>query len=315
MEKINKKNTNHIKKMSNYINYIVRVGVLLTAIVVFNACNECPLVEVPTVYMCESRIVTLEKFNPNYTIQPQPSPQPPLIILDPEYNISVFEFPLNKSATGSFPNDVRFKDHISVPVALLPFIIGNQLYYVAVMDNVPANKDIPGDVLVKDVNVDPLDTYATVRVSGKISRVFQGAPISENAQDFCDLGVNQSAIFEDSFKKMSDDNLYGKNDNRTVIYSYSSSTIKILDFSYNVMGDLGSFGVPNPTLNILSNFQGILKNNPSYDMQFRVGDVYTYVSKNGKRFVLAVTEIRKSGLAPNRSRVTLMFFNVDESIF
>jgi hypothetical protein len=292
---------------------LTKFSLLMSLIFAFNSCNECPLEEAPPFYLCESRIVTLEKFNPNYTVTPGPTPEEPIVTLDPDYNISMFEFPFNKKSSGSFPNDYRFKNNAQIPVVNTPFMIGDQRYYLAVMDTYPANSELIGDILVKDVNLDPLDTYSEIRVFGSITRVFNNAAINENAQDFCDFVTSQSAIFEDAFLNMTLDNQYGKNQPNITINDYTTSPTVILNDKLEVIGTLGAAGLPIPLANILDLFNLKKLESPTYDLRVRTGDVYAYIARNGRRIVFQVTEMRQSTISPFRRRMSIMFFNVDNS--
>lgn len=292
---------------------LTKLSLLITLIFAFNSCNECPLEEAPPFYLCESRIVTLERFNPNYTITPGPTPQEPIVTLDPDYNISMFEFPFNKKSSGSFPNDYRFKNNAQIPVVNTPFMVGDQKYYLAIMDTYPTNSELIGDILVKDVNLTPPNIYSDIRVFGSITRVFTNAVINENAQDFCDFVTNQSAIFEDAFKNMTLLNRYGLNQPNVTINDHSATPTVILNDKFEILGTLGAVGLPEPLANIVDLFNQRKLELPTFDLRVRTGDVYAYIARNGRRIVFQVTEMRQSTIAPFRRRMSIMFFNVDNS--
>lgn len=298
------------------ITILTKLSMLMLLIFTFNSCNECPLEEAPSFYLCESRIVTLEKFNPNYTVTPGPTPEEPIVTLDPDYNISMFEFPFNKKSSGSFPNDYRFKNNAQIPVVNTPFMVGDQKYYLAIMDTYPTNSELIGDILVKDVFLDlanPVNSYTDIRVFGSIERVFPGIGVNENAQDFCNFVTSQSAIFQDAFQNMTLDNRYGKNQPNVTINDYTSSPTVILNDKFEVLGPLGAAGLPEPLANIVDLFNQRKLEMPTYDLRVRTGDVYAYIARNGRRIVFQVTEMRQSSIAPFRRRMSIMFFNVDNS--
>lgn len=306
------KTSNFMKK----ITILTKLSMLMLLIFTFNSCNECPLEEAPSFYLCESRIVTLEKFNPNYTVTPGPTPEEPIVTLDPDYNISMFEFPFNKKSSGSFPNDYRFKNNAQIPVVNTPFMVGDQKYYLAIMDTYPTNSELIGDILVKDVFLDlanPVNSYTDIRVFGSIERVFPGIGVNENAQDFCNFVTSQSAIFQDAFQNMTLDNRYGKNQPNVTINDYTSSPTVILNDKFEVLGPLGAAGLPEPLANIVDLFNQRKLEMPTYDLRVRTGDVYAYIARNGRRIVFQVTEMRQSSIAPFRRRMSIMFFNVDNS--
>jgi|GEM_PF-886566 len=309
-----KKNPNLMfVKSLKLFKHSLKYSVLILAIIGINSCNECPLVEAPPFYLCESRIVTLEKFNPNYTVTPGPTPDEPIIILDPDYNISMFEFPFDKRSTGQFPNDFRFKNNAQIPILSTPFIITDQKYYLAVMDTYPANSELIGDILVKDVNLDPLDTYSNVRVFGTIKKVFDNIPISENSQEFCDFVTAQTNTFEDTFKNITILNKYGQLEPNVIVNDYTTSPTVILNDKLEILGTLGTIGLPTPINNILDIFNQKKTESITYDLTVRTGEVYAYIARNGKRFVFVVTEMRQSIITPFRKRISIMFFNVDKS--
>lgn len=302
--------------MKNFKNKILISTFLIFAIFGFNSCNDCPLVEAPPFYLCESRIVTLERFNPNYTVTPGPTPEEPIVTLDPDYNISMFEFPFNKKSSGSFPNDYRFKNNAQIPVVNTPFMVGDQKYYLAIMDTYPTNSELIGDILVKDVTLDlvnPANTYSDIRVFGSITRVFTNAVINENAQDFCDFVTSHSAIFEDAFKNITLLNRYGANQPNVTINDHLATPTVILNDKFEILGTLGAVGLPEPLPNIVDLFNQRKLEMPTFDLRVRTGDVYAYIARNGRRIVFQVTEMRQSTIAPFRRRMSIMFFNVDNS--
>jgi hypothetical protein len=143
--------------------------------------------------------------------------------------------------------------------------------------------------------------------------VFNNAAINENAQDFCDFVTSQSAIFEDAFLNMTLDNRYGKNQLNTTVNDYNNSPTVILNDKFEVLGTLGAAGLPEPLANIVDLFNLRKLEAPTYDMRVRVGDVYAYIARNGRRIVFQVTEMRQSTISPFRRRMSIMFFNVDNS--
>ena len=71
--------------------------------------------------------------------------------------------------------------------------------------------------------------------------------------------------------------------------------------------------LPIPLANILDLFNLKKLESPTYDLRVRTGDVYAYIARNGRRIVFQVTEMRQSTISPFRRRMSIMFFNVDNS--
>lgn len=292
---------------------IFNILILIIITIIFNSCNECPLIEAPAYYLCETRIVTIERFNPNYTVSPGPTPEEPIINLDPDYNIGMFEFPVNNQSSGNFPNDFRFKNNAKIPVVSLPFEINNVKYYLAIQDNYPTNSELIGDILVTDVNLVPNDVSAQVRVSGSIARINRNF-VTEDAQVFCDYVKNNTQTFEDEFKNMNKENIFGSNFplGDLFVSNYNNSQVLILNDKLELVGNYGAPDVPIPFVNIINSFNLLKATSNSYNLRVRTGDMFVYISKNGKRFVFLIAEIRASTIPPLRRRMSIMFFNVDK---
>ncbi len=288
---------------------------LLTAIVIigFQSCS-CPVEETDPVFLCETRIVTMERFNPNFTVTIDPINGEKITDLDPTYNISMFQFPDNSSSSGSSPNDSRFEGSKQLVISKEAFSYNGENYFAAIMDGYPSNELLAGDILIADVDLSVSGPAADFRIYGYIDMIDQNYA-NEDAQAFCDyvkLNMNDIISSANSLRENNGDNLYkwGENQTGATKSSYNNSSIVILDRNMNLLGSLGDIGMPVPDESVLNK----LKSSSEGYVNLRVvpGNVYTYLAKNGKRFVFFVSEIRAASISPFRQRVSMMFYPLDK---
>lgn len=270
-----------------------------------NSCSDCPLKQAPPVFVCESRIVTMEKFNPNFSVVNGQS------VLDSDYNISIYMFPDNSSSSGTFPNDNRFVGNAVLSLASFPFAWNDSIFYANIMDTYPTNEQLQGDFLVQSVNVTTSPATANIRLYGSIDMFWQGL-FTEDAQQFCDfVDANRSRI-DNSLSSMNANNRYGRNQSGATINTYTVSNIIITNSEGKIVGNAGDPGVPYPNNDVINKLNNVASQLISIDLQVVPGNVYTYIAKNGKRFVILITEIRQSSLAPFRKRVSMMLYPLDK---
>lgn len=290
---------------------ILNILALPLILIFISSCNDCPLQEQDPIYLCQTRIITMERFNPNFTVSVDPTSGAEIVTLDPDYNISMYEFPMNASSSGSFPNDNRFKGSMQIPVASLPFAVDNKIYYAAFVDTYPTNSDLAGDILVKDVDLSGASPVAFLRVKGSIAQIDQNY-LNEDAQAFCDYVNSRTSLIQTSLQSYTAGNLYGANQPGATVNRYDSSPIVVTDQSGKMLGTVGEPNVPNPPQDVVNNLTSIARNKSSIDLRVVPGNVYTYIAKNGKRFVFFVSEIRQTNITPNRKRVSIMLFPLDK---
>jgi len=271
--------------------------------IILNSCSECPVKQSDPIFLCETRIVTMEKFNPNFQIiQGQ-------TVLDSDYNISIYRFPDNSLSSGSFPNDSRFDGKFVIPLFSIPFTIDNQLYFANIMDTYPTNSQLSGDILVRDIDTNSKQAF--LRIYGSIS-LFDKGILTESSQDFCNyVEANQNNI-KNSFNNYTSLNKYGENQPNAIKSNFSNLPIIITNNLGEIIGSVGSPGVPTVTNEIITKLQLESAKIYAIDLVVRPGDVYTYIAANGKRFVILFTEIRQSNIYPYRKRVSMMLYPLDK---
>ena len=269
------------------------------------SCNECPIQEAPTLFLCETRIVTLERFNPNFQIINNKA------ILDPDYNISVYEFPVNRLSSGSLPNDFRYENRALIPLVSFPFNDNGNIYYANIMDIYPTNTELIGDWLVRDINVATNPPVAYIRIYGSISLFFQGL-ITENSQQFCDFVEQNKNQIISSLNTFTETNRYGRNQIGAIFNNYNGNNILITNANGLIIGSVGMPNVPIPPADILNKLNQSAQKLTSIDLPIVPGNVYTYIGRNGKRFVVLITEIRQTAIPPNRKRVSIMIYPIDK---
>jgi len=70
--------------------------------------------------------------------------------------------------------------------------------------------------------------------------------------------------------------------------------------------------VPTPPQDVISKLNDAASKLVSFDLPVVPGNVYTYIAKNGKRFVIVITEIRQTNITPFRKRVSMMLYPLDK---
>ncbi len=289
----------------------INTALFALIVILVSSCSDCPLTEHDAIYLCQTRIVTMERFNPNFTVAIDPNSGEEIVTLDPDYNISMYEFPFNYASSGNFPNDNRFKGNTQVPIISLPFAVNNTIYYAAYADTYPINSELSGDILVRDVDLSGALPTATLRIKGSIAQIDQNF-LSENAQVFCDYVDAQRANIEQSFRNYTVGNLYGANQPGATLNRYDTRPIVVTDQSGRIIGAVGAPNVPTPPQDIINSLTADIRSKSSIDLRVTLGNVYTYIAKNGKRFVFFVSEIRAASLPPNRNRVSIMLYPLDK---
>lgn len=278
---------------------------VLFSILLLNSCSECPITEAPPIFVCETRIVTMEKFNPNFTIVSDKA------VLDSDYNISIYQFPDNSSSSGSFPNDSRFEGNAVVALASFPFAFNDSIYYANIMDSYPTNEQLMGDFLVQDVNVTSNPPIANIRIFGSIALFSQGL-FTEDSQKFCDFVEQNNKQIQNSFKNFTEENRFGKNQVGIIQNTYTVNNIIITDNNGKIVGTAGTPSVPTPPQDVINKLNDAANKLVSFDLPVIPGNVYTYIAKNGKRFVIVITEIRQTNITPFRKRVSMMLYPLDK---
>jgi hypothetical protein len=287
----------------------LRIVALLYAIcLLITACDDCPVKEGSPITQCETRIVTIERFNPKFTIVPGDKDGEFKTELAADYNIGMYLFPINKSSSGSFPNDSRFKNSQYIPIAMEPF--QNGAYFAAILTGIPSNTDLIGDILVSNVSISPSNTFADLRFFGYLDR-FPINFASENAQAFCDfVEANKKDILK-QLKNLDESARFGKQLAESRLVNYTADSLVVLDSKGNLIGKEGAANVPTIPSEVKTKLLAESNSKNAIEIRVNTGNVYTYRSKDNKHFIFFVSEIRESTITPFRKRVTIMFYPVD----
>ncbi len=293
------------------INLNIKIVLLFAVVSLLASCNDCPLEQQDPIFLCQTRIVTMEEFNPNFTVTPGPIQGEEIVTLDARYNISIFEFPQNLASTGSFPNDNRFKGTSQIPIAEVPFAVDNTLYYAAYVDTYPLNSDLAGDILLRQVNLALPNNTALLRLAGSIALIDRNF-FNEDAQAFCDYVSANTNMISTAYQNFTTGNKYGANQLGAQVTQFDTNPIVISDQTGKIIGTLGGVGVPQPPQSILDLLNVSIAQKTAIDLLVEPGNVYAYIAKNGKRFVFFVSEIRETPVLPNRRRVTIMMYPLDK---
>jgi hypothetical protein len=263
-----------------------------------------------------------------------------------EYSIHTFEFPFNRSQSGSLPNDedsfIARKGVDSAVVVSVPMENYNidLPYFYALTDAFPANKIMIGDILVEDIDLstDPNDPTASIRVGGSIMRVSPnyGPPyMSESSRRFCeyindeftvDGDLNESLV-EELRENLSE---YGRGISGSTTNEYTAangySPVVVNKFGQILVdrnGNINQNIYPRPegleasiavVRNSFPDAAGDLyriaeeKEYEAVTIEVHIGDVFFYRARNGRDFVFAVINIdeRDVGAALKR-RISIMF--------
>lgn len=254
---------------------------------------------------CNTRIVSIEKFNAHYTEVKKPDGTIDSK-LDSTYNIGMFKFPDNETYSGSFPNDENFESSQTASIAKMSF--NNNNFFLSVEDVFPSNSDMPGDILVKKVIVHPNGNSALLRINGYIVPLDLHLE-TEDSQVFCDFvrankpKINQAV----STLEISDATAFGQNLSTAIKSDYSNLDIVVYTKNNVKVGNLNDSNVPQPTTEELQNFKNMVSGKTALDFPVQAGELFGYVTRSGVRFVFLVSEIRKSPIRPYRERVSIIF--------
>jgi hypothetical protein len=284
-------------------------------ILISQSCCDCPLnPERTTTIPCNVREATITQFNPG-----QVKVNDSTIIPVAEYSIHTFQFPSDKSSSGTTPNDDRYTNGRSqVVIAQRPFS-DHTPYYVAIMDEFPTNADMKGDILVDSIFYTAIvaDRYALIRFGGYLTKLnanpFNVPPFtSDNANDFCNkIRDTISKMPNNMLDKMRDsakNHQYGEGITGAINYAnYNSAPYTVLNSSFATVTD------PNiiPSDPDIQAVRDSANKKKVIAVEVRIGDMFYYIAKNGKAFIVTVVDIRDGTLPPFKKRLSLMFNPVD----
>ncbi len=278
------------------------------------ACNCDPPTQTRTyaqVSACNVREATITEFHPDLLrdtilvnqeidrIDQQP---------DTLYSIHVFEFPASQQQTGNLPNDSRFVNTDEIAVAKEAFSVGGLNFFAAVMDRLPANEDLSGDLLVSSVNLNNVGgNTATLRFFGDLQRHSDNVnflPVdNEVALDFCNYVRDIPSARLDDLSANAE--RFGLTDAGSTISSYSAASMAVLDEECSRLAP--SVTVPTIPAALQTEVLRLANEKSAVDIEVRIGDVFFYRARNGREFIMAIVDIRAGTLPPDKERVTIMF--------
>lgn len=269
--------------------------IISIAILLKSCCGECPLEPVDEVTIeCKIRDATITQFNPNLVLSGTE------LVPVPEYSIQAFQFPFDDSNSGLLTNDERFEEQDEIIIASAP--IGNTGFRAAILDDLPLNSDIKGDLMVVDVDTTVPD--ALIRVKGSVQKLSLNF-FSENATEFCEfLKANEYAI-EDA-----QDNLeqYGRGiPGSEPAAAYNAADIDVVNAEGIVV--TGNPDAPQPSR---ADIQNVIEQTAQQAVNIRVqpGDVFVYRAVNGRTFVFVIADINSGNQEPYKRRITILFNTV-----
>lgn len=279
---------------------ILNITLFISLLLLFGSCCDCPLEPNQNpIYDCLVREASITVFEPGLVVDN--TTDPPTITPVPEYSIHTFQFPNDDNSSGLLTNDDRFADQENIVIASVPYSNGEP-YSVAILDDLPLNISIRGDILV--VSTDPVGSTAQLRFAGRLARLPQTFN-SENADQFCSYIDNNTNVISDAADNAS---LYGAADPLASINDFSAASIEIINANGEVV--TGEAGVPAPLLEDINQLRNITGGS-GIDIQVEPGDAFYYEARNGKSFVVIVVDVFEGILSPFKRRVTIMFNPLD----
>lgn len=328
---------------------IQKIFYLFLITLFIQSCCDCLEEGNPPKQFCSPREATITKFDPTLiqNVFPDQNGNDSIVYYPTDaYSIHGFEFPKSKSSSGNLPIDnSRYsaedgRDRVAIAKAALPDKVFNAYpLYLAVLSDLPVNKDINGDFIVTEVDLtNPLDPIAYLRFKGWLDFVDEGI-LSESSQDFCDF-------YENTFNK---DNTqlqkYGKGITsfsgaaRSISKSSNANTISLVDARGNILiedisnptnrltgggytlneielwnqisASLSSNGI-NDLFNtkLMDDLQAEAMAEEIIDIEVHIGDYFYYQSAKGINYLLQFQNIAERNINGIKRRVSFMFTEV-----
>lgn len=276
---------------------------VFVASLAFVSSCDCPL-EPTTSYalICAPREATITKFDAKFTesyFDNNGDGTTDSIGYTPveTFSIHSFLFPSDKKFSGSTPNDSRFTENQNLAIKSLIYQLktyNNTKVVAGVYDTIPDNESIQGDFLVSQV----IGNSAKIRVRGKIAKASRNLA-TEGSNDFCT-----------TFSSFTQTELNLLRTNSVKYGGSQKANFTIADIQLkNTLG----FSVTDPLAIAAFNTEYantfLAEANKLYaqDVDVKIGDMFYYQSVNGREFIFAVTDIRTATLSPFKSRLTIMF--------
>lgn len=339
--------------MKNNFKIVTILMISIIGIAFLNSCCDDDVCNCDNVaeYGCSPREVTLSEFKPQIeTTKTELLPANSTfltansIIYYPtnNYYIQSFTFPKAQYNSGLLSADENYRLEIGISknsvlkYPLSMFDISSD-YYVAILDSLPINSEIKGDIVVKELNIDAtniLNSYAIIRVKGEIAH-YDNDLFSESSTDFCSYISTEFYTPENEINKGEVISLrnklseYGKNLPQCQKVAYNQDNISILNSEnkqlYNFddnkiqwesfTGKKAQYDEFLEILPIIQNSQTIITNGilsqkyNVYEIKIKIGEVYLYRSTAGRDYLMAMTNIeeRDSPLTKSKKRMTIMY--------
>lgn len=284
---------------------------VVTAAVIFgaNSCGDCDLITAS--YPCNVREATATKFDSRLAATPDPENPGNLIVEPvPTYSNHTFRFPSSSSSSGDLPNDSRFDQNSllnqKIALAEKEITITGETYYLQAVDYYPNNKNLIGDMLVREVVLNGgVPDSAFLRFYGNVAR-FPDDFRSEDANRFCSEYIEDYKDIDSNYSQIrSDASRFGRDlPNAFPGVATESENIRILNSAKNE--DLTSAILPLVDQNDIDEIleQGFTS---AIDLQVAPGEVYYYKARNGKEFAVLIADLNVGNFEPFLRRVTIKF--------
>lgn len=277
--------------------------------ILFNSCSDCPLVESKPIVFCSPREATVTLFNPDVTAITIKASDgvTDSTYYEPvkEYSIHSYQFPNDDSNSGITPNDERFNNKTVITLAQEAFAFNNKVYYVAILDRVPANEDIKGDFIITKVDTLSNPMTASIRFYGFLAKTTLSFT-KENANDFCNDIIKSPSLSTPQLTQLRLNKIrFGDS---TDFGKFTAADVKVVDASGNLVSDplvIAAIPTTSVTKLLTSTSKKII-----HDVIVKPGDVYYYQARNGREFVFAITDIRVGTFEPRKRRITIMFNSI-----
>ena len=287
------------------ITLLVMVGLS----VLLGGCCECPLEKADPVEYCQPRDINITEFNSKLEMDIDSSDVPfdtTYVPVD-DYCVHSFSFPSTSSSSGSLPNnDLKFNTVTGsqeVIIASVPFS-DDRPYRAVIVDGIPSNKNMRGDLLVTEVNINtdtPDETYAKLRIAGKIAQINEYFD-SESSREFCEMKSTIDSDKLDEYRK--NISKYGKLLAGAENHQYSDDNLRLGDKKMNLTDSISIISAGDRE-KVMAEASKL-----SVDVMVKVGDVYYYQAVNGRTFVFAITNISERNINPSKKRVTIVFSEI-----
>jgi len=285
---------------------ILQFTIIIIALIYLSSCNECPIKDTPPIFICNVKQMTVTQFNPQFTkldtnINGRDTS---FYVPVPQYSIHSFLFPNSGGGSGSLPDESSYKISEFSPVGdKIVFKANGFDYYAAILDQYPSNYQLSGDLLVDEVYIDPGgnpdNNFAYIRFWGDLALISPPTFKSENSRAFCSLVTGQIMQTIGNYNQTK----YGQGITsrlQKVAYNTTTSRISALDKQNR---EVQGITIPDDIKQKLVE----AANKLVYRIKVYFGDIFLYTAKNGRQFIITISDINRANPDPRKTRITVMF--------